>query len=79
MDALDPTSRLIVSWFVSPGRNIEYTIEFLSDLQSRLKYRVQISTDGNTPYIDAVYHAEMLRKATHHKQTEPTLGRLVRT
>ena len=52
--ALDSESKLIVSWMVSPGRNTEYASAFMDDLANRVRTRIQLSTDGNAPYIEAV-------------------------
>ena len=51
--ALDRDSKLIVSWLVG-GRDGEYAIEFMDDLRSRLANRVQLTTDGNKAYLEAV-------------------------
>lgn len=50
---LDADSKLIVSWLVG-GRDAEYALEFMSDLQSRLANRVQLTTDGHGAYLRAV-------------------------
>ena len=55
--ALDPVTKLIISWEVSPARELEYAVRFMADLQSRLKNRVQLSTDGLKSYIEAVEDA----------------------
>ena len=47
-------SRLIVSWHVSMGRDMDNAVEFLGDLQQRLSHRVTLTTDGFIPYADAV-------------------------
>ena len=36
------------------GRNTEYALHFLSDLKSRLSNRVQLTSDGHRPYLQAV-------------------------
>ena len=51
--ALDSDSKLIVSWLVG-GRDGEYAIAFMDDLQSRLANRVQLTTDGHKAYLEAV-------------------------
>lgn len=43
--AIDADSKLVVSWLVG-GRDAEYGIEFIQDLQSRLANRVQLTTMG---------------------------------
>ena len=35
-------------------RNGATAHEFISDLASRLRYRVQMTTDGHRPYLEAV-------------------------
>ena len=51
---LDSDSKLIISWLVSTGRDSGYAIEFMDDLRSRLANRVQLTTDGNRAYLEAV-------------------------
>ena len=51
--ALDRDSKLIVSWLVG-GRDGGYAIAFMDDLRSRLANRVQLTTDGNAAYLEAV-------------------------
>ena len=51
--ALDADSKLIVSWLVG-GRDAEYSVEFMGDLQARLANRVQLTTDGHGAYLRAV-------------------------
>lgn len=53
---IDADSKLIVSWLVG-GRDAEYALEFMSDLQSRLANRVQLTTDGHKAYLHAVIGA----------------------
>ena len=50
---IDPDSKLIVSWLVG-RRNVEYARLFIDDLAQRLASRVQITTDGHKPYLQAV-------------------------
>lgn len=50
---IDADSKLIVSWLVG-GRDAEYALEFMTDLQSRLANRVQLTTDGHGAYLRAV-------------------------
>jgi IS1 family transposase len=54
--ALDRDSKLMVSWLVG-GRDAEYALEFIDDLRSRLATRVQLTTDGHGPYLQAVEEA----------------------
>ena len=51
--ALDSESKLIVSWLVG-GRDPEYANEFMQDVAGRLANRVQLTTDGHGPHLDAV-------------------------
>ncbi len=51
--ALDADSKLIVSYLVG-GRDAEYANDFMQDVGSRLTNRVQLTTDGHKPYLDAV-------------------------
>ena len=51
--AIDRDTKLMISWMV--GGQDQFTARmFAADLESRLDGRVQISTDGNTQYIDAL-------------------------
>ena len=54
--ALDADSKLMVSWLVG-DRSMENAIAFMQDLDSRIKNRVQLSTDGFKYYITAVQQA----------------------
>lgn len=51
--ALDADSKLIVSWLVG-GRDGEYAMAFMQDVQDRLANRVQLTTDGHRAYLNAV-------------------------
>ena len=51
--AIDAETKL-VPCFLTGKRNTETTNTFISDLASRLRYRVQISTDGLRMYADAI-------------------------
>jgi IS1 family transposase len=51
--ALDPDSKLVISW-LSSKRTMEAANIFMKDLAGRLKNRVQISTDGLIHYVKAV-------------------------
>lgn len=50
---IDADSKLIISWLVG-GRDAGVAYEFIEDLASRLTHRVQLSTDGDRTYLDAV-------------------------
>ena len=54
--AIDSESKLIVSYMVG-GRDGENAMAFMDDLQSRLSNRVQLTTDGHKPYLEAVEEA----------------------
>lgn len=51
--ALDADNKLIVSWLVG-GRDADYAAGFMEDVASRLANRVQLTTDGHKPYLEAV-------------------------
>lgn len=53
---IDSDTKLIPCWRVG-RRNAETAREFIADLASRLTHRVQLTTDGFVPYIDAVERA----------------------
>lgn len=54
--ALDADTKLIASWVVG-GRDAGTAYEFMQDVASRLRYRVQLTTDGHKPYLNAVEDA----------------------
>lgn len=51
--ALDADSKLIISYLVGL-RDAGYAFEFMQDVASRLSSRVQMTTDGHRPYLEAV-------------------------
>jgi IS1 family transposase len=51
--AIDADSKLVVSWFVG-SRDIYSAEPFMRDVASRIKNRVQLTTDGFKPYLKAV-------------------------
>lgn len=51
--AIDADSKVMVSWLVG-GRDSEYAMMFMNDLQSRLANRVQLTSDGHRAYLEAV-------------------------
>lgn len=51
--ALDCETKLIASWLVG-GRDSEFATAFIRDLAGRLTHRVQLTTDGHRPYLEAV-------------------------
>jgi len=54
--ALDPDSKLVCSWLVGL-RDAPDAKMFIKDLASRLRNRIQLTTDGHRPYVDAVEEA----------------------
>lgn len=54
--AIDADSKLIVSWLVGT-RDAGAAYTFMMDVASRLRNRVQLTTDGHTPYLAAVEDA----------------------
>lgn len=54
--AIDADSKLIVSWLVA-DRTPQSANDFMHDVAGRLKNRVQLTTDGYKPYLNAVYGA----------------------
>lgn len=54
--ALDSDSKLIVSWRVG-GRDAGTAYDFMMDVASRIRTRVQLTTDGHRVYVNAVEDA----------------------
>lgn len=54
--AIDAESKLVPSWLVG-RRAAEYAKVFVGDLAGRLAKRVQLTTDGHKPYLEAVEDA----------------------
>jgi IS1 family transposase len=54
--AIDADTKLIPSYFVG-RRDGQCAHTFMTDLASRLKHRVQLTTDGHKPYLQAVENA----------------------
>ncbi|HEV2006845.1 MAG TPA: IS1 family transposase [Candidatus Limnocylindrales bacterium] len=54
--ALDPDSKLVCSWLVGLRDAADAKL-FIKDLSTRLANRVQLTTDGHRPYVDAVEEA----------------------
>ncbi len=54
--SMDADTKLVPCWLVGP-RNAEAAHEFISDLASRLANKVQLTTDGHRPYLEAVESA----------------------
>lgn len=51
--AIDADSKLMVSYMVG-RRDAEYASAFINDVAGRLANRVQLTTDGHAPYLNAV-------------------------
>ena len=51
--AICADTKLVPSWLVAE-RNLNAATAFMQDVASRLKHRVQLTTDGFRPYLEAV-------------------------
>src|SRR4030081_363475 len=51
--AIEADTKLIISWLVG-GRDGDYAMGLMDDLQSRLANRVQLTSDSHKAYLDAV-------------------------
>lgn len=51
--AICADTKLMVSWLVGE-RSLPYAVKFMDDVASRLAHRVQLTTDGHKPYLQAV-------------------------
>jgi IS1 family transposase len=54
--AIDADTKLCISWLVA-DRSAASAYPFMQDVASRLKNRVQLTTDGHKPYLSAVEDA----------------------
>ena len=54
--AIEANTKLIPTWHVG-NRDLQTATLFMKDLASRLKNRVQLTTDGHRMYLDAVENA----------------------
>lgn len=50
---IDADTKLIASWLFG-SRDAESAYEFMQDVAGRLRGRVQLTTDGHKPYLEAV-------------------------
>ena len=50
---LDADTKLVASWYVG-GRDSEAAATFIDDLAPRLASRVQLTSDGHKPYLEAI-------------------------
>ncbi len=53
---MDADTKLVIGWLVG-DREADTANEFMRDMASRLKHRVQLTTDGHKPYLKAVEDA----------------------
>jgi IS1 family transposase len=51
--AIDADSKLLISYLVG-ARDAAHARHFIADVASRLAHRVQLTTDGHRPYLEAV-------------------------
>jgi len=51
--ALDPASKLVPCWHIGQRSGADATL-FLQDLAGRMRNRIQLTTDGFRPYVEAV-------------------------
>jgi IS1 family transposase len=54
--ALDADTKLILSWVVG-GRDATFALALMDDLRTRITTKVQLTTDGHEPYLQAVEDA----------------------
>jgi IS1 family transposase len=52
--AIDADTKLVPCWYLSEIRDAGAAYEFMTDLESRLAHRVQLTTDGHRAYLSAV-------------------------
>lgn len=73
--AIDADSKLLVSWLVG-DRTTDSALRFVDDLRSRLSNRVQLTSDGHRPYLQAVdtVFGEDVDYAMLHKIYGPAPG-----
>jgi IS1 family transposase len=50
--AIDADTKLIVSWLFG-SRDMDAALSFVGDLRSRINGRVQLTSDGNRPYLQS--------------------------
>ena len=53
---IDADTKLVVSYLVG-GRGADWAMDFMQDCASRIKGRVQVTTDGHRAYLEAVESA----------------------
>ena len=54
--AICPDTKLVPSWMVG-GRDSIYAYAFINDLAERMASRIQLTSDGHQPYLEAVERA----------------------
>jgi IS1 family transposase len=54
--AIDADTKLVLSYLVG-GRDSEYAMALMDDLRRRVTTRMQLTTDGHAPYLQAVEEA----------------------
>lgn len=54
--AIDADTKLIPSWLIG-NRSAVCASEFIADLKTRLVHRIQLTSDGHRPYLEAVESA----------------------
>jgi IS1 family transposase len=54
--SMDSDSKFVANWLVG-NRTAEDAMRFMNDLAPRLSHRVQITSDGHKPYVEAVEDA----------------------
>lgn len=54
--ALDADSKMIVSWLVG-DRDVDTATVFMQDVRYRITNRIQLTSDGHRPYLQAVKEA----------------------
>lgn len=67
--AIDSDTKLVPTWLVGE-RTVEDAYVFISDMKSRLRHRVQLTTDGHRPYltvVEPVFGADGIDFAMLHK------------
>lgn len=51
--AIDADTKLIPTWLVG-DRDLDHAVKFINDLAARLTHRIQMTTDGNRCYLEAI-------------------------
>lgn len=54
--AICPDSKLVPNWMIG-GRDSIYAFAFINDLAERMASRIQLTSDGHKPYLEAVERA----------------------